>query len=87
MRPEELMALLRKRPFVPFRIHMTDGHTYEIPHPEVMVVGRSHAFIGLRPDPQTGVVDRTDYFALLHIVRVEVLTPVGSTGTTSNAAE
>jgi hypothetical protein len=87
MRPEELTALLRTRPFVPLRIHMTDGHTYEIHHPEVMVVGRSHAFVGLRPDPQTGVVDRTEYFALLHIVRVDLLMPVASTGSSSNASE
>ena len=63
MRPEELTALLRTRPFVPLRIHMTDGHAYDITHPELMMVGRPHAFIGLRPDRETGVVDRTGYFA------------------------
>jgi hypothetical protein len=78
MRPEELTGLLRQRPFVPLRIHMTNGHTYEIYHPEAMVVSRSHAVIGLRPDPETGVVDRTEYLALLHIVRVEILSPVTS---------
>jgi hypothetical protein len=87
MRPEELTALLRKRPFVPLRIHMTDGHAYDIPHPELMMVGRSHALIGLRPDHVTGVVDRTDSFALLHIVGIEELPPVASAGTTSNASE
>jgi len=64
---------------------MTDGHIYDVPHPELLMVGRSNAVIGLRPDPQTGVVDRTDYFALLHIVRVEDLPPVASMGTTTNA--
>ena len=47
--PEDVTALLRKRPFVPLRIHMTDGHTYEIHHPEAMVVSRSHAMVGLHP--------------------------------------
>jgi hypothetical protein len=78
MRPEELTALLRQRSFVPFRIHMTDGHSYEIHHPEAIVVSRSFAFIGLRPDPETGVVDRSELCALLHIVRVEILWPVTS---------
>ena len=62
MHPQELIRLLRTQAFVPFRIHMTDGHTYDIPHPELMIVGRSHAFIGLRPDRETGVVNRTEYW-------------------------
>jgi hypothetical protein len=78
MRPEELTALLRRRPFVPFRIHMTDGHAYEIHHPEAMMVSRSYAVIGLQPDPETGVVDRSELCAMLHIVRVEILSPVTS---------
>jgi len=84
MRPEELMALLRRQPFQPLRIHMTDGHAFEIHHPEAMVVSRSHATIGLRPDPQTGVVDRVEYCGLIHIVRVEELPPVTATGITTN---
>jgi hypothetical protein len=78
MRPEELTALLRQRPFIPFRIHMTDGHSYEIPHPEAMMVSRYIAFIGLRPDPETGVFDRTELCGILQIVGVEVLSPVTS---------
>jgi hypothetical protein len=78
VRPEELTALLRRRPFVPFRIHMTDGHAYEIHHPEAMIVSRSYAVIGLRPDPESGVVDRSEMVAMLHIVRVEILSPVKS---------
>jgi hypothetical protein len=34
MRPEELTELLRVRPFVPLRIHLTDGQSYEIHHPD-----------------------------------------------------
>jgi hypothetical protein len=78
MRPEELTALLRQRPFVPFGIHMTDGHSYEIHHPEAMIVTRCYADIGLRRDPETGVLDRTEYCAMLQIARVEMLSPVTS---------
>jgi len=31
---EEILALLRTRPFVPFRIHLLDGTTYDVRHPE-----------------------------------------------------
>ena len=75
MRAEELMALLRKRPFVPLRIHMTDGQTYDIRHPDQVIVLRQRVDIGLLPDPATGVVERVEYCSLLHIVRVEELPP------------
>ncbi len=69
MRPEDLLALLRTRPFEPFRIHMTDGQFYDIVHPEAVFVLRSRAIIGLRPDPTTNIPDQSEQIALLHIVR------------------
>jgi hypothetical protein len=83
MRPEDLTALLRKRPFVPLRIHMTDGHTYEIRHPDAILVSRSHAMVILQQDPGTGVIDRYEYLGLIHVVRVEELPPVAAAGAPS----
>lgn len=75
MRPEELMERIRARPFHPLRIHMTDGQTYDITHPEAVFVLRSRVDIAVRPDPITGIVDRVEHCSLLHIVRVEELQP------------
>jgi hypothetical protein len=78
MRAEELTELLRRRPFVPLRIHLTDGQTYDVRHPDVVLVLRQRVDIGLQPDPQTGVLERVAHCSLLHIVRVEELPPAGS---------
>ena len=67
------MDLLRKRPFSPLRIHMADGYTYDIWHPERVLVLRGRVDIGLQPDPVSGVLDRVEHCSLLHIVRVEEL--------------
>lgn len=75
MRPEELSSLLRKQPFVPLRIHMTDGRTYDIRRPEGVLVLRERADIGIKPDPATGVVETVEHCSLLHIARVEELPP------------
>lgn len=75
MRPEELIELIRVRSFIPLRIHMTDGQTYDIRHPEAVIVLRSRVDIGMKPDPITGVVDRVEHCSLLHVVRVEELQP------------
>jgi hypothetical protein len=73
MRPEELVELLRRRPFIPLRLHVTDGQTYDIRHPDNVIVLRTRVDIGMTPDPGTGVVARVEYCSLLHIVRVEEL--------------
>ena len=72
MRPDDVLEYLRRQPFQPFRLHLTDGTTYEIRHPEMMKVGRSqaHVFFHKQDDPQA-IVLRFEGVALLHINRVE----------------
>jgi len=73
MRPQELTALLRARPFIPLRLHLIDGRTYDIRHPDQILVLRGRIDIGIGPDPQTGVLDRVDHCSLQHVARVEEL--------------
>jgi hypothetical protein len=75
MRPEEIRELLRRQPFVPIRIHITGGKTYDISHPENIIIGRSRVDIGVGGDAEAGVVDHVDSVSLLHIVRIEDLAP------------
>ena len=73
MRPEELRHLLDRKPFVPIRLHSTDGTTYDIRHPEMALLTRSTVEIGLPEDEASKIADRVVYCTLLHIVRVENL--------------
>ncbi len=73
MRAEEIMQLVRRRPFQPFRVHLTTGQQYDVRHPEFIIVQRQCAEVGMDPDPNTGVVDRVEYVSLLHVVRIENL--------------
>jgi hypothetical protein len=84
MRAEELVQLAKRQPFIPIRLHLTTGQTYDIRHPELMWVYRQRVDVALNPDPKTGVLDRSEHLSLLHIVRVEDLessaSPKGSNG-------
>ncbi len=80
MRAEELTELLRTRPFVPLRIHLSDGQTYDVRHPDLVLVLRQRVDIGLKPDPATGVLERVEHCSLLHVVRVEELPPASPAG-------
>ena len=90
MRAEELSELIRTRPFVPLRLHMTDGTAYDIRHPDNIMVLRGRVDVGRGADPHTGVIDAVDHLSLLHIVRVEMRheQPIGgSNGTAPKPGE
>ena len=76
MRSEELRDHLRKRPFRPFRLILTDGRTFEVRHPELAVIGRTTVAVGLarRGDPEP-MFDRMTTVPLADVLRVE---PAGS---------
>jgi hypothetical protein len=41
MTADAVFARLRRRPFVPFRLILSSGITYDILHPEMMFVSKS----------------------------------------------
>ncbi len=82
MRPESLRTELRRQPFVPIRLYLTDGKTYDIRHPEMALIKQREIYIGRETAPGSGVAAECDLVSLLHVVRAELLTqpptPVGT---------
>ncbi len=70
MRPQDLLEHTRRHPFQPFRLWLTDGQTYDVRHPDQIIVLRSRAIVGVGGN---GIADRTEEVALVHIVRLEPL--------------
>lgn len=72
MRPEDVRQYLERRPFQPLRLTLTDGRTYDVYHPDLLMVGRSSLTIGLpRPGDSRPVYDRIVTVSLLHVMQVE----------------
>lgn len=69
MRSEDLLELIRRQPFAPFRIVTTDGRTYEILHPDLIIVLRTRFVVGVGGD--NGVPEHLEHVALVHVVRIE----------------
>jgi hypothetical protein len=72
MRPDILRAVLRRRPFEPIRVCLVDGSSYEIRHPDQIVVRRSTlTVVGTVAHLPKPLGDRDVIVAILHISRLE----------------
>lgn len=72
MRPEDLRKWLKREPFQPFRLTLTDGRTYDVVHPELAMVGRTSVTIGF---PRSGdiepIYERSVDISLLQVEAVQ----------------
>jgi hypothetical protein len=73
MTQQELHEAARQQPFKPFRLVITTGATYDIRHPDLIMVGRRSVIIGITNDPNGTTYDRTFNVDLLHVVGMEEL--------------
>ena len=74
VQPKDLNDFIRAKPFLPFRLTLTDGRTFDIHHPELVMVGRSSAQIGIRsPRYADPVYERVISISLLHVMQIEVV--------------
>ncbi len=72
MRPNDIRAQLRKQPFEPIRLYVSDGATYDVRHPEMALVGQTEVIIAIK----VGKDELPAKFAFVdpvHITRIEPL--------------
>jgi hypothetical protein len=85
MTPADLLTRLRVRPFEPFRIVIADGPTYEVRHPELVMVGLRSASVGWPAQSVAGAVERVDIVSMRHIIRLEEMPQAVSSDPPSGA--
>jgi hypothetical protein len=73
MTQEELQSAARRQPFEPFRLLLTTRTTYDIRHPDLIMVGKRSAIVGLTNEPGGTAYDRTIKVDLFHVVGIEEL--------------
>ena len=70
MTRNDLAKRIRQRPFVPFRLVLTESTAYEIRHPEQIMLARDSVVIGV-PGATEDFFETTVLVDLFHIVRLE----------------
>ena len=79
MTADALFARLRRRPFVPFRLILTSGTSYDILHPEMLFVSKSGLTVAIydrdqQPSPDE-IPMREALVSFLHVAATEDLPP------------
>jgi hypothetical protein len=77
MKAEELIELLEERPFLPLRIHMSNGRTHDVRHPENAIVGEGVVALAVAQNGRE--LPRIRLISLGHINEVEPV-PSGANG-------
>ena len=76
MRANDLIEFVRRQPFVPFRLHVSENQPYEIQHADQIIVLRSRVVLAVGGDGP--IRDNTEHIALSHIIRIEDISNANS---------
>jgi len=78
---DDIQARLRQSPFLPVRISISSGQTFDIHHPDLVLVGRRDIIIGKASTKNPTQYEQTTRVPLMHITALEDLP---ATSTSSN---
>ena len=78
MTPEDLKLLVKGQPFTPFRMTMATNETFDVWHPELLIVGRSIAALGLTSAAEESIADNIIWLDLNQIVHFQPIASVSS---------
>jgi len=70
MTPETIQDHLRRQPFQPFRVFLSDGSKHDVRHPEMALLTRREIIIAVPQDAEQ-FPERTVICDLLHVTRIE----------------
>lgn len=65
--PDDIQARLRERPFPPTQIVTTTGQTYDIYHPDLVLVARRFLIVGMPSSENPTQADQVTRIALVHV--------------------
>ena len=83
--PDDVQARLRDRSFLPVQIVLTTGQTYDIYHPDLVLVGRRYLIVGTPSSENPSQFDLVTRVPLVHVAELRDL-PVTSPPTNGPAA-
>ena len=69
--PRIVLDFVTAEPFLPFRLHMATGRTFEVGHPEMIATGRTSVRVDARPEGESEVGERWQNVSLMLLESIE----------------
>lgn len=73
MNPEAIDRDLSREPFVPVRLHLSDGATFDVNDPGLTFIAHRALYVARTDRRHSRVMDDCQLISLRHIVRIELL--------------
>ena len=83
MAPQEIHKQWKQRPFMPFKLHVADGTSYEVLDPADIIVDMLRVYVGIKPD-ESGLFTTTMHISPSHVSRIEPLPDRAETSAEGN---
>jgi hypothetical protein len=81
MTAHEIKSFLKKIPFEPFTLVMSNNERYDVYHPEMLLVGYGMCTLGLaKPGDPDLIADRFVHLSVDHILKIEPTAKAKATG-------
>ena len=70
---DDIQRRLRQSPFVPVRIIISSGQTFDVYHPDLVLVGRRDMIIGMASTENPAQYEQTTRVPIMHVTALEDL--------------
>lgn len=71
MAPQEILKALKERPFMPIRIHLSDGSAFNVLDPSDATMDILTLYVGTDPDDESGLFRKMNRISPSHVMRIE----------------
>jgi hypothetical protein len=71
MAPQEIKKALEEQPFIPFRLHLSDGTAWDVTDRNQAYVDMLYVSVGINPDSETGLFRKSIRISPNHVTRLE----------------
>ena len=73
MTPQAIDQELTREPFVPLRLHLSDGSTVDVQNPGLTFIANMALYVARTDRPNSRIMDDFRLVSVIHIVRIELL--------------
>ncbi len=70
---DDIQSRIKERPFKPVRIVTSAGQSFDVDHPDLVMVGRRDLIVGTASVEDPGQYERVTRVAIMHVTALEDL--------------